>query len=387
MDPVDLVLMSGWSGSSDVERLVDGARRAVARDLIDKALSTHAFERIIVATNDPVLAEMVDNQVIVDRDPPDEAFHFGRRLQQVIARYQIERVVYLGGGCAPLLPGELLRDMAQRVRTGDRLLLANNFYSIDFCAFTPASALLLVDPPANDNALGWLLVREAGLRAEELPRSAVTTFDLDTPTDLSILSLHSAAPWHVRTYLDGLALDTHILEAAISVFVRRQSEVVVAGRISSRVMAYLEQETLCRTRIFAEARGMRAGGQLAQGKVRSLLGMHLQSVGVETFFQHVLPQLGQAVFLDDRVLWAHLGMWPPAGDRFNSDLYRSEQIADPFIRRFTQAAMECPVPVVLGGHSLVAGGLYVLVEAAWARGGIDVQRTVTSLSADDLQKQ
>jgi hypothetical protein len=33
------------------------------------------------------------------------------------------------------------------------------------------------------------------------------------------------------------------------------------------------------------------------------------------------------------------------------------------------------VPVVMGGHSLVSGGLYVLVEAAWARGH-DVPRHV-----------
>jgi hypothetical protein len=99
-------------------------------------------------------------------------------------------------------------------------------------------------------------------------------------------------------------------------------------------------------------------------------------VGVERFFQEVVPQLGQAAFLDDRVLWAHCGAWPPASDRFSSDLYRADDIVDPFVRRFTKAAMSCPVPVVLGGHSLLAGGLYVLVEAAWASSGLDVARTV-----------
>jgi hypothetical protein len=121
---------------------------------------------------------------------------------------------------------------------------------------------------------------------------------------------------------------------------------------------------------------MRADGRLARGEVRSLLGMHVQSVGVERFFREVIPQLGQAVFLDDRVLWAHYQTWPVASDRFNSDLFRPRAISDPFVRRFTEAAISCPVPVVLGGHSLVSGGLRVLVEAAWSRSGLDFQRPI-----------
>jgi hypothetical protein len=97
---------------------------------------------------------------------------------------------------------------------------------------------------------------------------------------------------------------------------------------------------------------------------------------VEPFFGEVIPQLGQAAFIDDRVIWAHRRLWPAANDRFCSDLMRPDEIADPWVRRFTEAAMSCPVPVVLGGHSLVTGGLYVLVEAAWARSGVELQRLV-----------
>jgi hypothetical protein len=79
------------------------------------------------------------------------------------------------------------------------------------------------------------------------------------------------------------------------------------------------------------------------------------------------------------VLWAHCRVWPPAGDRFNSDLYRADAIDDPFVRQFTEAAQACPIPVVLGGHSLVAGGLYVLVEAAWAHSGLNISRIVETV--------
>ena len=121
---------------------------------------------------------------------------------------------------------------------------------------------------------------------------------------------------------------------------------------------------------------MRADGRLERGEVQSLLAMHMTSVGMECFFREVIPALGQAAFLDDRVMWAHQRAWPSESDRFHSDLLDAEAIADPFVRRFTEAALACPVPIVLGGHSLVSGGLYVLVEAAWDHSGLNLPRLV-----------
>ena len=378
MPPVTLIVMSGGDGESDVERMVNGARKAITRDLVEKALASGSFASIIVSTHDPILAEMLGGQqaVIVEMDPADGTFHFGERFQSLIDKHNLERVVYLGGSSAPLLSASAIAEMAERVRTADRLFLANNFYSVDFCAFTPASALLSVRAPLNDNSLGWLLGDEAGLPAEELPRTVATVFDVDTPVDLAILSLHPDTPPHTRTYLDGLALDTRHIEAASRVFVDRHAEALIGGRISSQTIAYLERESACRTRIFSEERGMRADGRLARGEVKSLFGMCIEHVGVERFFAEVIPQLGQAAFLDDRVLWAHHNIWPSADDRFNSDLLRPEAVIDPFVRRFTEAALACPIPIVLGGHSLVSGGLYVLVEAAWARCDVELQRPV-----------
>ncbi len=34
-------------------------------------------------------------------------------------------------------------------------------------------------------------------------------------------------------------------------------------------------------------------------------------------------------------------------------------------REFTEAAMQATIPVVLGGHTLVAGGLWAMIDAAW----------------------
>jgi hypothetical protein len=90
----------------------------------------------------------------------------------------------------------------------------------------------------------------------------------------------------------------------------------------------------------------------------------LQSVGPRRFFAN-LAELGNAAFIDSRVLFHHLSLQPTPADRFYSDLLWSDRIDDPTVRAFTEAAVEAPISVLLGGHSLVAGGLWALIDAAW----------------------
>jgi hypothetical protein len=215
---------------------------------------------------------------------------------------------------------------------------------------------------------------DAGLPVRELPRTAATQFDVDTPVDLVTLAAHPGTGPNARAYLDGLALDTSALDVALPLMLDRDATILVAGRLSSSTWGYLERETACGTRVISEERGMRASGRQARGEVRSVLGYYLDSVGLDRFFQ-ALATMAQAVFLDNRVLFAHRGIWPSAEDRFYSDLRRPEQVAEPFVRALTEAALAAPVPVIMGGHSLVSGGMYALVEAAWARGH-DVPRHV-----------
>ena len=109
---------------------------------------------------------------------------------------------------------------------------------------------------------------------------------------------------------------------------------------------------------------MRVDGRQERGEVRSILGFYLEQVGMSRFFQ-TLGQLGNAAFIDSRVIFHHFRLELPAPDRFLSDLGQPHEIQDPFAREFTQTALEAPIPVVLGGHSLISGGLLALVEAAW----------------------
>jgi hypothetical protein len=353
-----------------------GARQAITQDIIVRAEAVPEIAHIVLSTNAPSLAEWAASRgVTVALDPPGSAFHFGERLRALSASHRAERLFYMGGGSGALLSTQELSHIVEQLLSANRVLITNNFYSTDWAAFAPAQVLDEVIPPATDNDLGWTLAEKGGLPNQSPQRRASTQLDVDTPTDLMTLAPHPGVGPQTRAYLDSLDLDTSHIEQALQLLVDRDAEVLVAGRVSAAVWEYLERETACRVRVFAEERGMRASGRLGRGEARSLLGYHYQQVGPQRFFA-TLAELGRAVFLDSRVVFAHLGVWPPAADRFNSDLRRPERIADEVVRQFTQAALAAPVPVVLGGHSLVSGGLYTLVESAWARSDVDVPRYV-----------
>lgn len=369
---VSLIIMTGVHQNSQAERMMAGAHVAITLDLVERALNTGAFRQIVVSTNSPRLATALrDKPVQVVMDPPDEAFHFGLWLRQLVNRFGIEKLFYIGGGSGPLLSQEEMARMAEAVDKEDEFLITNNFYSTDYVAFSPARALHAIKPPELDNDLGWLLVRQAGLKNFSPPRSAATQLDVDTPIDLMTILGHPALGPHLERYLQELDLETSHIQRAMAFFVDRAAEVFIAGRVSSATWAYLERETACRVRLLSEERGMRASGRQAQGKVRSLLGLYLDAVGTETFFTR-MGELGQAAFIDNRVILAHWSLWPSDADRFYSDLRQPEKVQDPRLRMLVEAAMSAPIPVVMGGHSLVSGGLYALLETAWATSGVDL---------------
>ncbi|MBA2701745.1 MAG: hypothetical protein H0U58_08605, partial [Chloroflexi bacterium] len=122
-----------------------------------------------------------------------------------------------------------------------------------------------------------------------------------------------------------------------------------------------------RTRAWVEERGLRTSA-IGQRPAASVLGVLLDRDGPSSLGSHI-ARFAEAAIIDSRVLLAHRcgpdeRRWPTSEDRFASDLLQAERIADPWLRELTASAAGAPIPVLLGGHTLVGPGLRLALRRA-----------------------
>ncbi|HEY2916721.1 MAG TPA: hypothetical protein VGI98_05855 [Candidatus Limnocylindrales bacterium] len=290
---------------------------------------------------------------------------FAARVRSALQPISRGGVVLLGSGALPLADVADAARFVEVAGSGARRALANNRYSADVIAVGDAGLLADLPELPGDNALPRWLAEVAGVEVEDLRTDWRLQVDLDSPLD--ILLTGGPRP----DDLDAGPVDG-VLEAVRAVAGDRRSELVVAGRTSAGTLAWLERAAASRVRALIEERGLRASTVAAMagadpasvGRGRapaSVLGMVLDDRGPDALAS-VLSQLGDAAIVDTRVLLAHrLGVaestWPRAEDRFASDLLLPDHIADPWLRQLTASAIDAPIPILLGAHTLVGPGL------------------------------
>jgi hypothetical protein len=278
-------------------------------------------------------------------------------------------VVILGSGAIPLATVADARAFVEVAAGSERGALANNRFSADVVAMGDARLLDGLPDLPGDNALPRWLAEVRGIEVDDLRADWRLQVDLDSPLD--VVLTHAARPDDLDT-----GQLTATLEAVRAVAADRRAELIVAGRTSAATLAWLETAIPARVRGLVEERGLRASTRVAMalrpgeadhvpvGRGRapaSVLGLVLDDRGPDAFGS-VLAQLGDGAIVDTRVLLAHrLGVdestWPRAEDRFASDMLLPDHIADPWLRTLTVAAVEAPIPILLGGHTLVGPGL------------------------------
>jgi len=301
-----------------------------------------AAARLTLARRHEASFRRVTNDVAVVSGAADGT-PFGERLRTLVAAERPGGIVVLGSGGLALATAADLRLFVDVASAGGRIALANNRYSADAVAISCAESLLDLPDLPSDNALPRWLEEAAGYEVRDLARRWRLGIDLDSPLDVALISGGGER-----------------LARVAAVAADRRAELLVAGRTSATTMRWLEQHVAARVRVLAEERGMKTS-MAAQRPPRSVLGLVLDLDGPAAFGS-MMATLGDAALVDSRVLLAHRfgadeAAWPPPEDRFASDLLLPEFIADPWLRALTESARSAPIPIVLGGHTLVGPGV------------------------------
>jgi hypothetical protein len=299
--------------------------------------------------------------------PPDDT-PFGARLRGLVREPDRRPggVVVLGSGAVPLATPADRRAFVGVAASDAQVALANNRYSADIVAVACGERLLDLPDLPSDNALPRWLDEIGGYRVGDLRRRWRLAFDIDGPLELLLLG-GTPEP----TVRDVTAVRDRLAQVA-AVAADRRRELLVAGRVSTATLGWLETGIAGRVRALVEERGLRAASALAHagttGEQRapaSVLGLLLDRDGPSSLAGH-LERLGDAAVVDTRVLLAHRfgadeRRWPATEDRFASDMLLADQVRDPWLHDLTGSAAHARIPVLLGGHSLVGPGLRLVV--------------------------
>lgn len=358
---VSAVIFEGSRPVSAVEEMMVRVRQAALLDNLEKMNRVPHFDCIYLHTNRKELVEPAASlgaQVFLNQTDPQE-FHFGRALQAVVCEHQLKRVFCFNGGGCPLITIEELTMICRELLRRESFVYTNNTQSADMVAFTVPAALPAAELPATDNSLAMALRDQLGLEMALMPHTLGLLFDIDTPADLLVLGAGPFPGPRTRVVLNDLELNYGTVQKAKAVLLKEYEDVALIGRVGAPVIERLNALLKLRLRVFSEERGMKSLGRIEANQVISLLGLLIDHAGIDQFFAY-LARVARCAFIDSRVLFYHYHYDFSDRDRFLSDLGRWDQIDHPWLRAFTRAAVECSIPVVLGGHSLVSGSLWAL---------------------------
>ncbi len=365
MNMVPVIIMLSPAGPSAAESWVAEGRRAAARDLVHRLSRVpNVGEIFILAADVPdrdALAEIGANPLSAS----SESFHFGRTLASIVVEKGFPRLAYFGGGSAPLMTENLLENVFDRVdQSAHPSAVLNNYHSTDWVVLNQADVLpQLQERLVNDNSLGWVLDHDAGLDVQAIEPCAASRVDIDTPTDLFMIYRHLSLGDELKEFIrtsPSRCLD--VIDNLRQIMCTPASTLTLIGRTSPQIWNTLNERTKIWIRSFTEERGMIASGRFDRGEVRSLIGEMVEDWGPERFIKFI-ASLSNAVLWDTRVWMAHRGKWPSTADRFAADLGWMDRISDEPLKRLAHSINQCDIPILMGGHGVVAGGIYALLES------------------------
>lgn len=365
------------------EQIMVDALRAAATDLA-RLLLAHEVRPVVIAapSTDWVPAGL---DVICDDDPapahptltdaPQRAsFHFGQRLAGLIDRYAPDGALCFGGGSAPLLDQAaigMLVGLIGRAQDGSgsvppQIALTNSRARSGWVAVSDARAALPVirQTASSDDLAGALHDSgECEVRVLSSMRPA-TGLDIEATADLAILARHPGVQPALRGVIQSYALDTlPAVDRLITICRRPQQALMLIGRVSPGGWQALGRAARCQVLTIAEPELYPD----VPPRTRSTVAPWVRARWWDGFFADLGLSCDGIVF-DNRPVLQALGLRAALEEIQAVDFPGREPIDQLLLRDLRAAADHAPLPILMGGRSLVTGGLYVLAEIL-AQGG------------------
>ncbi len=336
-------------------RMVNEVRVAVLRDTAERARAA-GFDRVRVFATEPIAGLAV------------ESTRADQCIGDIVATAATDAkgpVCYAGSGM-PAMTVEDWSAVREAIESG--VATANRMFSCDWVGVPTGRLLSGAAGEPVDNRFALLIKDGTDVPVESFERSARSLLDVDTPADLTVLQAAAGVgSLEIGTATAAVLgnwqeLDEPVQQAfnVFDVMTRHDGDLMIIGRVSGSDWAAVDRNTSCRVRVFSEERGLRT----RQRRARSVLGELFEWAGPDGFLL-ALEGLGDATIWDTRPFLSHLGWDVSRCDRFWADLGRWDSIADERLRDLVSMLEDSAV--IMGGHSLVSGGMLAGIDAAWTR--------------------
>ncbi|MXX31415.1 MAG: hypothetical protein F4Z51_04115 [Chloroflexi bacterium] len=344
-----------FAGDCVPVQMVNEVRRAVLQDTAERAREA-GFDRVRVFATEPIA------DLAVEVTPADDA------IGDIVAGAAGDAagpVCYAGSGM-PAMTADDWSAVLAAIKSGNAT--ANRMFSCDWIGVPDGRLLRCAAGEQVDNRFALLIREGAEVEVQSFARSARSLLDVDTPSDLTVLQAAASVGSLEVGELSAAALSSwreldepvQLASRVFEVMTRQDEELMISGRISGSDWAVVDRDTSCRVRVLSEERGLRT----RQRRARSLLGELYEWAGQDGFLL-ALEGMGDATIWDTRPFLSHLGWNLSRCDRFWADLGCWERITDKRVRSLVSMLEDSAV--LMGGHSLVSGGLLAGIDAAWTQ--------------------
>lgn len=351
------IIIENWNvqlPKGSISESIKETREQMIFDTCQKMFESGYFNSAIIV-GDENLQKKIEKVNFLIFEKIEKDFNIGKKLLEIINKHSLDKILYFGSGSCYFLTLDELKFISEKTVKGQ--FLSNNPISSDFVSFSSSDLNdeIISNFPNIDNYFSSYLMSKTSLKYVKMPVSLGSIFDIDTPSDIAILSKITDNSSRVGEYISKSIFKNIDLDRFIKILSSKTSEIFVYGRINPLNLYMAERNISCKIRFLSEERGLKVRDRA----FASLLEYIFQPENFDNFFR-LFENICDGGIFDTRVIFSLFAGKYEQEEAYLSDMLMWEKINNPFIKSFTKKVSESRVPIILGGHSVVNGGLMAL---------------------------